>query len=60
VAADYDSKCIACHTPAKSTQSHCSVSKKDCTTCHMPRQSLTKHLDFADHWIRVVRDGKSP
>jgi hypothetical protein len=57
-AADYDSKCIACHAAANPKQSHCSVSKKDCVTCHLTRESLTKHLDFADHWIRVVRVGR--
>jgi hypothetical protein len=51
----YDSKCLACHTQNLAGRSTCPVSKSDCVTCHMPRVSLAKHLDFADHWIRVVK-----
>lgn len=54
-ATDYDQKCLFCHAQAMAERSHCPVARKDCTSCHMPRQHLTKHLEFADHWIRVVR-----
>jgi Cytochrome c554 and c-prime len=54
VAADYDAKCLSCHR-TKTKPSPCPVSRSNCVSCHMPRGSLTKHLDFADHWIRVVR-----
>lgn len=53
--ADYDSKCLSCHAPPTSGKSACPVGQGDCVTCHMPRESLTRHLEFADHWIRVVR-----
>jgi hypothetical protein len=52
---DYDPKCLSCHDTGQAKQSHCPVSKKACVTCHMPRESLTPHLEFADHWIRIVR-----
>ena len=53
--AEYDQKCLSCHALAIAERSHCPVSRKDCISCHMPRQHLAKHLEFADHWIRVVR-----
>ncbi len=53
--ADYDSKCLSCHAPPGSGKSPCPVARNGCATCHMPREWLTKHLEFADHWIRVVR-----
>jgi hypothetical protein len=54
-AANYDSKCAACHL-AKSTGKICRVAKQNCTTCHMPKLELPgSHARFTDHQIRIAR-----
>ncbi len=59
----YDSKCLACHTAAKTTAAPavakvCPVSKNNCTTCHMPKIELPGgHAQFTDHQIRIARAG---
>lgn len=55
-AANYDSKCQACHGVSQKT---CPVAKQDCTTCHMPKIDLPgAHRQFTDHQIRIVRAGE--
>jgi len=59
LAANYDSKCQACHSPkSKNTTANrhiCKVGTRDCATCHMPRLDLPgSHATFADHRIRIV------
>jgi hypothetical protein len=59
----YDSKCLACHSAAKTTAAPsltkvCSVSRNNCTTCHMPKVELPGgHSQFTDHQIRIARAG---
>lgn len=55
----HDPKCLSCHGGVPALGSPCPVSKKDCISCHMPREAIMKHSDFADHWIRKVRN-RSP
>ena len=61
----YDQKCAACHNPenAAISKKTCPVaaSKTEaCITCHMPRYEVpgSQHA-FADHWIRVARQGEA-
>ena len=61
--AEYDGKCLACHSAglsAKPTADHpgagCPVATKDCVSCHMPKiEDPDNHYKFTDHDIRVVR-----
>jgi hypothetical protein len=66
----YDSKCLACHTPAarpvvvSSANSvkpkSCPVSTSKCVSCHMPKTTLPGgHLHFTDHQIRIVKAGEA-
>ena len=55
-AADYDSKCQACHGGGKPGARKCPVSAHQCATCHMPKIELPgAHFRFTDHRIRIVR-----
>ncbi|MFN7994266.1 MAG: multiheme c-type cytochrome [Bryobacteraceae bacterium] len=60
-AGSYDAKCAACHnrTNAAIQKQICPVGKQDCVSCHMPRYEVpgSNHA-FADHWIRVARNGE--
>ena len=62
----YDAKCLACHSDAKpastaSPTKSCPVSKSNCTSCHMPKVDLPSgHVQFTDHYIRVVHAGEYP
>jgi predicted CXXCH cytochrome family protein len=64
---DFSQKCLACHATStdpgeKSAGSAkpCPVGKKDCVGCHMPKyEPPAMHFTFTDHWIRVVRPGKT-
>jgi hypothetical protein len=50
----YNGKCALCHTG----DPHPALAKAaDCVSCHMPEVSPRKHLQFANHWIGVYRDG---
>ncbi len=51
----YDAACGACHKAG--SEKVCKVSRNNCASCHMPRQRVMLHSEFADHWIRIVRDG---
>jgi hypothetical protein len=52
-AANYDARCLACHS---GKQKICPVAKQDCTNCHMPKIGLPgAHRQFTDHQIRIVR-----
>ncbi len=56
----YDTKCLACHSPAMSkAPPHakvCPVSASRCVSCHMPKvQFPGGHFVFTDHYIRVVK-----
>jgi Cytochrome c554 and c-prime len=61
----YDSRCLACHSPAHvpaaasaSSPKLCPVAKANCVHCHMPRVEVAGgHAVFTDHEIRVVRPG---
>jgi hypothetical protein len=60
----YDSKCLACHTAAKTAAATahavmvCSVAKSNCVSCHMPKVELPGgHAQFTDHQIRIARPG---
>jgi hypothetical protein len=63
-AAYYDSKCLACHSAAKSTSlapmaKVCPKASANCTSCHMPKIELPGgHAQFTDHFIRVVNPGE--
>jgi hypothetical protein len=59
VAASYDAKCQACHSPGgKVGAKLCTVAKANCTTCHMPKVELREaHNKFTDHWIRIAKPG---
>ncbi|MEJ7605759.1 MAG: multiheme c-type cytochrome [Bryobacteraceae bacterium] len=53
--AAYDSKCLACHSGARRVRH---AAKQECVTCHMPKVRLPgSHFDFADHQIRIARQG---
>jgi len=60
----YDTKCLACHSPAASSASaarpkSCPTAKDKCVSCHMPRVELAGgHAVFTDHQIRIVRPGE--
>jgi len=66
----YDSKCLACHTPAKASKvpapstaslalKTCPVAKANCVTCHMPKvQPPGIHATFTDHMIRIAKAGE--
>lgn len=55
-AANYDAKCLACHSGNQKT---CRVARKDCTNCHMPKIDLAgAHRKFTDHQIRIVKAGE--
>jgi hypothetical protein len=60
----YDTKCLACHSPAAKTTSTgkakaCPVAKSKCVSCHMPKTTLPGgHLHFTDHEIRIVKAGE--
>ena len=67
-ASSYDSKCLACHSSARSNElatgdahaSTCPVAKENCTSCHMPKIEIPgTHFKFSDHWIRVVKSGSA-
>jgi hypothetical protein len=56
----YDSKCLACHSPAMSAAAPhakvCSVAKVNCASCHMPKVPFPGgHFVFTDHDIRIVK-----
>lgn len=58
----YDAKCAACHNAQNTTirKRTCRVGAEACTSCHMPRYEVpgANHA-FADHWIRIARQGES-
>jgi hypothetical protein len=55
VAANYDSKCEACHSAAAGHRV-CSVAKANCASCHMPKLEIPgSHFRFTDHEIRIVK-----
>ena len=59
----YDTKCLACHGQAMSSQhvaeglpKACHVAKSRCVSCHMPQISMPNGLlRFTDHQIRIVK-----
>lgn len=55
----YDAACRACHSGAvKAKAKECPAGTRDCVTCHMPKYEIPgSHFRFADHQIRVVRNG---
>ena len=62
----YDSKCLACHLHSQekpAAMRHapaCPRGAKACAGCHMPRLTLPgSHFKFADHFIRVYKEGES-
>src|SRR5277367_6777317 len=63
----YDRHCLACHagqgseSPSRdASPGVCPVAKANCTTCHMPKSDVSEmHTKFTDHFIRIVRAGKS-
>lgn len=64
-AAYYDSKCLACHSEAKTSATAqspktCPVAKSNCASCHMPKVELPGgHAQFTDHFIRIVKPGEA-
>jgi hypothetical protein len=55
VAADYDSKCQACHGGGKPEAKACKVATNNCVTCHMIKIELPGgHHKFTDHDIRIA------
>jgi hypothetical protein len=55
VAANYDSKCQACHSGGAAHRI-CSVAKSNCASCHMPQLEIPgSHFRFTDHQIRIVK-----
>jgi hypothetical protein len=55
-AADYDGKCLACHTGGKHGTRTCRVSTHNCVSCHMPKTEIPgAHFKFTDPRIRVVK-----
>ncbi|MFN3650836.1 MAG: multiheme c-type cytochrome [Armatimonadota bacterium] len=58
--AEYDGKCISCHSsaPAAPQDAHavCPIEPtRDCVSCHMPKQDVNMPfgLKFRTHWIKV-------
>jgi hypothetical protein len=70
VPADYDTKCLACHSghpgapgqtlpQAPPATKVCPVATSNCVSCHMPKVKLADgNLRFTDHFIRVVKPGE--
>jgi hypothetical protein len=64
--AQYDAKCLACHTQTKTAStapvaaaSTCPVARANCTSCHMPKVELPGgNAQFTDHFIRIVKPGE--
>lgn len=68
--ATYDSKCLACHSSARTNTASastlpgdhaqtCPVAKSGCVSCHMPKVKLPNGLmTFTDHEIRIVKAGE--
>lgn len=55
IAADYDSKCQACHGGGKPEAKACKVATKNCVSCHMIKVELPGgHHKFTDHDIRIA------
>jgi hypothetical protein len=55
VAADYDSKCQACHGGGKPEAKACKVATNNCVACHMIKIELPGgHHKFTDHDIRIA------
>jgi Cytochrome c554 and c-prime len=56
-AAETTSKCLACHSDAKTAKT-CPISQTNCASCHMPKVQLPGgHKLFTDHDIRIARQG---
>ncbi len=57
-AAPYETKCLNCHGPGKTT---CPVNPaRGCVECHMPRVwRQPTHSFLSDHKIRIVPQGSS-
>ena len=52
----YNGQCVSCHGgphPAVAA----AANARDCIACHMPAVSPIPHLQFANHWIGVYREG---
>jgi Zn finger protein HypA/HybF involved in hydrogenase expression len=59
-AADYDSRCQACHAGAKPRAHACRVAQSNCVSCHMPKIEMPgSHYKFTDHHIRIARANES-
>ena len=53
----YNAKCARCHAEKPHPVLSAGSASDNCIGCHMPEVSPRPHLQFANHWIGVYREG---
>jgi hypothetical protein len=53
----YNAKCAGCHAGKPHPALPTGNVSDNCVGCHMPEVSPRRHLQFANHWIGVYREG---
>jgi hypothetical protein len=53
----YNDKCAGCHAGKTHPVLAAGRAPDNCIGCHMPEVSPREHLQFANHWIGVYREG---
>jgi Cytochrome c554 and c-prime len=56
-AAFYNHKCTSCHSAPPHSAPADARNHGNCVGCHMPAVSPRAHMEFANHWIGVYREG---
>jgi tetratricopeptide (TPR) repeat protein len=54
VAAQYDKRCLECHTAIRHSTA---IAGRTCVGCHMPQVVVSTQLKFTNHWIGVYAKG---
>jgi tetratricopeptide (TPR) repeat protein len=55
VAAQYDKRCVGCHTAVQ--HSVPLAAGRACVDCHMPQVTINSQLKFTNHWIGIYTKG---
>lgn len=53
----YNAKCGRCHAGKQHPVLATGRAPENCIGCHMPEVSPRQHLEFANHWIGIYREG---